>query len=77
MRSQGGFGKDICRSCGCSESQASADARALGFQNEFRSGVYTCCQIVSWADGQWLAWVEAAVEDGKPVEDVTKPLEII
>jgi len=37
--------------------------------------MYACCQIVAWADEQWLAWVEAAEEDGKVVDDVTRPLE--
>jgi hypothetical protein len=69
--------KHICRCCGCTESQAMIDARTLGLQNQFQSGLYTCCQIVAWGDEQWLAWVEAAVADGKPVDDVTKPLEII
>src|SRR3954447_13591700 len=66
---------DICRNCGCRESEARADARALGLQHELQRGIYTCCQIVAWADEQWLAWTEAAEQDGRPVDDVTKPLE--
>ncbi len=66
----------ICRNCGCTTLQAKADALVLGFQNEFEDGTYTCCQVVAWADEQWLAWSEAAAEDGKPAEEVTKPLEI-
>jgi hypothetical protein len=42
---------------------------------ELRSGIYTCCQIVVWADEQWLAWVEAAEEDGKAVDNVTSPFD--
>jgi hypothetical protein len=65
----------ICRTCGCTESQAIADARTLGLQRELQNGLYTCCQIAAWADEQWLAWLEAAEEDGKPTDAVTKPLE--
>jgi hypothetical protein len=65
----------ICRRCGCTEGIAAADARAVGFLDEFLAGSYTCCQVVQWADEQWLAWQEAASEDGKPVEEVTRPLE--
>jgi hypothetical protein len=67
--------RDVCRNCGCQESEARADARTLGLQQELQRGTYTCCQIVAWADEQWLAWMEAAEQDGQPVEDVTKPLE--
>ena len=67
----------LCRHCGCNQPQAAADARALGFEEEFASGIYTCCQMVQWADEQWLAWLHAAEQDGKvPEEDVTRPLEI-
>jgi hypothetical protein len=66
----------ICRNCGCTTAQAAADALALGFQNEFEAGAYACCQMVVWADEQWLAWSEAAAEDGKSEEEATKPLEI-
>ncbi|HEY6988868.1 MAG TPA: hypothetical protein VH369_10815 [Bryobacteraceae bacterium] len=67
----------VCRFCGCTESQARADARVLGLVDEFESGLHGCCQLVAWADEQWLAWMEAASEDGKPVDKVTKPLEIV
>jgi hypothetical protein len=77
MRNQTIYRKDLCRRCGCTDSRALADARTLGFQDEFQRRVYTCCQIVGWADEQWLAWVEAAVEDGKSVDDATKLLEIV
>jgi hypothetical protein len=77
MRTQTPYRENICRRCGCTHAQAAADARTLGFQDEFQHDAYTCCQIVGWADEQWLAWVEAATEDGKQVDDVTKPLEIV
>jgi len=48
----------------------------LGLNDEFERGLYSCCQLVAWADEQWLAWIEAASEDGKPVDKATKPLEI-
>jgi hypothetical protein len=66
----------ICRHCGCTASQAAADAAVLGFENEYQAGAYTCCQVVAWADEQWLAWAEAAAEDGKSEEEATKPLEV-
>ncbi len=67
----------ICRQCGCTPSQAAADALVLGFQEEFQASVYSCCQVVAWADEQWLAWAEAAAEDGKPETEATKPLEVM
>jgi len=66
----------LCRHCGCNQAQAAADARALGLEEEFASGIYTCYQVVQWADEQWLAWLNAAEQDGKMAEDVTRPLEI-
>jgi hypothetical protein len=66
---------EMCRTCGSTESQIVDDARTLGLLKELQRGIYTCCQIVAWADEQWLAWVEAAEEDGKAVDDVTRPLE--
>lgn len=54
----------VCRRCGCNEALALADARAVGFQDEFLAGIYTCCQVVQWADEQWVAWQDAAREDG-------------
>ena len=65
----------ICRTCGSTESQAMADARMIGFETEFQNGFYNCCQIAAWADEQWLAWLEAAHQDGKPADDITRPLE--
>jgi hypothetical protein len=67
----------ICRNCGSTTSQAAADALVLGFQDEFQAGKYSCCQVVAWADEQWLAWAEAAAEDGRSEEEVTKRLEIM
>jgi hypothetical protein len=52
-----------CEACGLTESQASADARTLGLLEEFRGGVYTCCQIAMWANEQWLAWFQAIHAD--------------
>lgn len=66
----------LCRHCGCNQAQAGADARALGFEEEFASSIYSCCQVVQWADEQWLAWSDAAEQDGKTAENVTRPLEI-
>jgi hypothetical protein len=66
---------NICRICGSRESQTIADARTLGLLKELQSGMYTCCQVVAWADEQWLAWVEAAEEDGYGADDVIRSLE--
>lgn len=65
-----------CRNCGSKQTAAAADARALGLLEEFLAGDYSCCQIVQWADEQWLAWQDAGREDGKSFEEVTRPLEI-
>jgi hypothetical protein len=65
----------ICRLCGCTKSQAMADAKTLGLQKELQNGLYSCCQTAAWADEQWLAWVEAALEDGKSADDITRLLE--
>ena len=60
-------GEDImigkCKNCGCTESQAVADAKTLGLQEEFQRGIYTCCQIAGWAHEQWSAWFEATQQD--------------
>ena len=66
----------VCRQCGSKEADARADARAVGFRVEFLAGEYSCCQVVQWADEQWIAWQEAALEDGKVVEEAMLPLEI-
>ena len=67
---------NICSACGYTESQAIADARTLGLEEELQSGLYTCCQIAEWADEQWLAWLEAAEEDGKLAHDVANLLDL-
>ena len=61
----------ICTTCGRTKSQVIADAKTLSFKREFQNGLYTCCQIVVWADEQRLAWLVAAEEDGKWADDVT------
>ena len=66
----------ICKECGSTPSQAATDATALSLQNEFKAGAYSCCQVIVWADEQWLAFAEAAIEDGKSEEEATKHLEI-
>jgi hypothetical protein len=63
---------NICRICGSPESGAIANARALGLEQEFLSGIHTCCQIANWADEQSLAWSEAAHEGDEPAHKVTK-----
>ena len=63
----------ICRSCGSTKSQTIADARTLGLLKEFQNGIHTCCQIVAWADEQWLAWAEAAAESGKSMDEISWP----
>jgi hypothetical protein len=60
-----------CTKCGGRESQITADAKTLGLLQEFQSGVYSCCQIVAWADEQWLAWFEATKEDSRLLDNVT------
>jgi hypothetical protein len=60
----------FCSVCGYTKSQAVADARTLGLQKELESGVNTCCQIAEWADEQRLAWLEAAQEDSKRLDDL-------
>ena len=62
---------NVCRGCGCTELQTMEDLRTLSLP----SGDYTCCQVAAWADEQWQAWLEAANDDGKQVDDVTRPLE--
>ena len=59
-----------CTTCGRTEFQITADAKTLGLLQEFQSGVYNCCQIVEWADEQWLAWFEATQEDSRLVDNM-------
>jgi hypothetical protein len=66
---------NACRTCVSTESKTSADARTLGLLKELQDGIYTCCQIVTWAAEQWLAWVEAAEEDGKAMDAVARRLD--
>ena len=66
----------ICTNCGSTHAQANADSRALGLREEFETGGYVCCQMAAWADEQWLAWSEAAHEDGRSMEEATQPLEV-
>jgi hypothetical protein len=60
-----------CTNCGRTESQITSDAKTLGLLQELQSGVHTCCQIVAWADEQWLAWFEATQEDSGLVDNIT------
>ena len=53
------------------EAQITADANTLGLLQESQSGVYNCCQIVEWADEQWLAWFEATEGDSRLVDIMT------
>jgi hypothetical protein len=52
-----------CNGCGCTQSQSIADAKTLGLEQEFQSGIYTCCKIAEWAQEQWSAWAQATEED--------------
>jgi hypothetical protein len=67
---------NICRKCGCTPAQAKADALVLGLREEFEWGLYDCCELVGWADEQWQAFTEAAIEDCKDVERVTAMLAV-
>jgi hypothetical protein len=62
----------ICRICDSTEPQAIANAKALGLEQEFQSGMYTCCQVAKWAAEQSSAWLEAAHENATPAHDLTK-----
>ena len=62
---------NTCKNCGCAESQALADAKTLGLQQEFEVGLYSCCQIAEWAQEQWSAWIEATRQDAEHVHEVT------
>ena len=65
-----------CTKCGRTESQITADATTLGLLEEFQSGVYSCCQIVQWADEQSLAWFEATTEDSTLADNMTGPSQV-
>ena len=45
---------DKCLKCGRTQSQIRSNAKSLGLLREFQTDVYTCCQIVAWADEQPL-----------------------
>jgi hypothetical protein len=62
-----------CTICGRSESQVTADAKALGLVQELECGIYSCCQISEWADEQSLAWAKAAHEDAIYTEEQDSP----
>lgn len=65
---------DKCKNCGCTASQAIADAKTLGLQRELENGVYTCCQIADWAQEQWTAWMEATQQDSERADQVQDPV---
>jgi hypothetical protein len=54
---------DRCQNCGSGESEAVANGTTLGLSQEFQSGIYTCCQLATWAHEQWCAWVETTYRD--------------
>ena len=62
---------NICKTCGCTESQAIADAKTLGLQQELQGGIYTCCQVAEWANEQWWAWFKATQEDAEHADELT------
>jgi hypothetical protein len=62
-----------CITCGRSDSQVIADAKALGLLQELQGGKYTCCQISEWGDEQWLAWSQAADEDANHADRPDNP----
>jgi hypothetical protein len=62
---------DTCMNCGRTQSQVIADAKTLGLLQEFEGGLYSCCQIMEWADEQCRAWFEALAQDGKLADDRT------
>ena len=66
---------DKCLKCGRTQSQITSDAKSLGLLREFQTDVYTCCQIVAWADEQSSAWFEATQEDNRRVNRMTDTTE--
>jgi len=56
---------NICVFCGRTKPEAFADANALGLQQEYQAGIYTCCEIGQWANEQALAWFEAVEQDSE------------
>ncbi|MFL6448914.1 MAG: hypothetical protein ACJ746_14685 [Bryobacteraceae bacterium] len=67
---------DKCTRCGRTQSQVTSDAKSLGLVQEFEIGVYTCCQIVAWADEQSSAWFQATQEDNRLANKATDPPEL-
>jgi hypothetical protein len=65
-----------CTKCGRTKSRIAADAKNLGLLQEFQSGAYNCCQIVEWAEEQWLAWLEATMEDSTLADNMTGPSQV-
>lgn len=61
---QSGTGRNgHCEQCGCTPSEATAEARALGLEQEFQAGIYTCCELDRLGEEQWRACLEAAVAE--------------
>src|ERR1700742_332472 len=54
--------------CRGRQAQAVADAKAIGLEAEFEAGLYSRKQISEWAGEQWLAWLQATVEDRRATE---------
>jgi hypothetical protein len=54
---------DRCETCGYTRREIEADAKTLGLLEEFQAGLHRCCDIVRWADEQWLAWFDAEAQD--------------
>ena len=67
---------NVCRVGECTKLQVRTAARVLGFNDEFERGLYSCCQLIAWADEQWRAWIGAASQDGKLVDRARRPLEL-
>jgi hypothetical protein len=55
----------LCRTCGCTESQAIADARALGLQRGFRTDSTPAARSQRGPMNSGWRGLEAAEEDGK------------
>jgi hypothetical protein len=59
----------MCEFCGRTQSDAIADAKTLGLEQEFEAGIYTCCQVSAWADEQAVAWLEAIDADEQGADE--------
>jgi hypothetical protein len=62
-----------CEKCGCTAQEAIANAKTLSFEQEFKSGAYTCFQLAGWAQEQLTAWLEAAQQDAQNVLVPVRP----